>query len=400
MLRLLLLLLFLPLALAAAPPLIMISYDGFRWDYVNRPGARWFKDFASKGAQARSLIPCFPSKTYPNHYSLATGLYPAHHGLLTNKMLDPTTGEIFTLADRSKVEDGFWWEGEPLWVTAEKQGIHSAIYYWPGSEAKIQGIRPSHWRRYNGTTSFWEQADQVIRWLELPEDQRPGLIMLYFREPDASGHRYGPNSKQVEQQLSRLSRVTASLLLRVRARLGGREPNVLLVSDHGMTPTSPEKILVLDDFFDQKKARMVDAAPVTSIWPKPGEGAGILQALRKVPHLKSYAREEIPPRYHFYGHRRIPPILAVADPGWLVTTLAKGSDYAKLSRGMHGYSPGLQDMHGLFIARGPAFASGVRLGSIKNIQVYNAACRVLGLQPAPNDGDSKIVAPLFGKVQP
>lgn len=391
-----LLALLLPLTLRASPLTLVISYDGFRWDYLERPGAAWFRRFAERAAGARSLVPCFPSKTYPNHYSLATGLYPAHHGLIANQMLEPESGAHFSLGDRSQVESGHWWEGEPLWVTAEKQGRRSACLYWPGSEAPIQGIRPSYWERYDGERDFRDQAAQVLGWAELPEDERPELVMLYFREPDAAGHHHGPESPEVDAQLRLLGEVTHELLLRLRPRLGA-EPDVLLVSDHGMTATSPERVIALDELVDLSRARMVEAAPVSSLWPAPGEEEATLRTLRGAhPHLQVYARDEVPERFHFSGHRRIPPVVAVADPGWLVVEArSQAAELARKAPGMHGYDPAMPDMHGLFLARGPSFRPGARVGSVGNIHVYNAVCKVLGLVPARNDGSAEVLAPLF-----
>lgn len=370
---------FLALASAAAarPPLVVLSFDGFRWDYLHRPEARAFRALGRSGARARILRPQFPTKTYPNHFSLATGRVPAGHGILANMILDPPTGRVFTLKDRAEVESGMWWEAEPLWRTAERQGLTAGVFFWPGSEGPIMGHQASRWRRYDGAQDFDEQVETLRGWLLEPPATRPDLVMAYFREPDVAGHVFGPDAPEVDARLTRLGELAERLFADLPTPV-----NVLLVSDHGMTPVRPGAVVWLEDHLDLADLRFVDPAPVAGIWPKPGREARVLAALRGAhPAMKVYARDELPATWRYADHPRLPPIVAVVDAGWQV--VKRRADGAPSARGMHGYPPEVVDMGGIFLARGPSLREGVWLGELQNTQVYALACRLLGVEPAP-----------------
>lgn len=365
----------------ARAPVVVVSYDGFRWDYLYRPAARAFRALAREGTRARRLVPCFPTKTYPNHYSLATGRYPAGHGIVANHMLDPRWGAEFRLQDRAAVEDGRWWEAEPLWLTAQRQGRGAAVYFWPGSEAAIGGVRPDRWRRYDGKVAFSDQVETVLGWLELPGDTRPDLVMLYFREPDTAGHVHGPASPELDAALEELGEVTTGLVRGIRERAPGA--HVLMVSDHGMAPVEPGAIVRLDDHVDPAWIRMADTAPVTSIWPVPGREADVRAALRDAhPALTLHPPGALPAAWRYVGHPRIAPVIATVAEGWLVARRGENPR----PRGMHGYPPELPSMGGLFLALGPRVHRGRVVRAFPNVEVYSLACELLGIDPAPHDG--------------
>lgn len=363
-------------AAAARPPVVLLSFDGYRWDYTYRPAARGFRAFARGGARARVLRPQFPTKTYPNHFSLATGRPPAGHGILANSMLDPASGRVFTLQDRAEVEAPLWWQAEPLWRTAERQGLTAGVFFWPGSEGPVMGHQASRWRKYDGAQDFGAQVAELRGWLAEPRATRPDLVMAYFREPDVAGHVFGPDAPEVDARLDLLG----ALLPRLVEGLP-EEPVVLLVSDHGMTPVRPGAVVWLEDYLAPDDLRFVDPAPVCGIWPAPGREAKVLAALRNAhPSLKVYARDQLPAGWRYAGNPRIPPVVAVVEAGWQVAR--RRSDGEPGARGMHGYAPEVPDMGGLFMARGPGIRSGVWLGELSNTQVHALACRLLGIEPA------------------
>ena len=371
----------------SSPLLVVVSFDGFRWDYPELHGAPTLLAMAREGARA-PLVPSFPSKTYPNHYTIATGLRPEHHGIVANTMRDPLWNARFSLADRSAVEDGRWWEGEPIWVTAERAGLPTAASYWPGTEAEIGGIRPRDWRRYDDSVPDNERVDEILGWLDRPEAERPRLLMLYFDEPDGAGHRFGPGSAETRAAVFHVDAMLAKLRAGVAARGLASATNWIVVSDHGMTDSPPERVIVLEELVHFADIAEVDANVVGLIEPVPGRAAAVLEALARAhPHLHAARREEVPERLHFRSHRRIPEIVVWVDPGWTLLARRPEGGVARISPGNHGYDPAAADMHGLFIAQGPAFRRGVAAPKLENVHLYELFCALLGVAPAANDGD-------------
>jgi predicted AlkP superfamily pyrophosphatase or phosphodiesterase len=385
---------------AGRKTLVMISFDGFRWDYPELHGAPTLLRLAGEGVRAESLVPSFPSKTYPNHYTLATGLRPEHHGIVANTMWDEDWSATFSLADRAQVEDGRWWEGEPIWVTAERQGRIAAASFWPGSEAAIGGARPTFWARYDAAVPDSQRVDAALGWLDLPLERRPSLLLLYFAEPDSSGHRFGPGSPETGAAVARLDRLLAHFVAGLDARGLEAAVDLIVVSDHGMTEVAPERSIVLEDHLDLRRVRVLDPSTFALLIPEQGYLEQALAALRSAhPHLHAERREAMPERLHYRAHRRISPLVVWADPGWLVYATRADRDAARAasSVGAHGYDPESRDMHGLLVARGPSFRSHLRVPPVENVDVYELMCAVIGLAPARNDGDFVRIAPLLAR---
>lgn len=389
-----------PAALAepAAPigptTVLMISFDGFRWDYPELHGMPTLLALAKEGVRAESLVPSFPSKTYPNHYTLVTGLRPEHHGIVANWMWDPKWKTTFSLSDRSSVEDGRWWEGEPIWAGAELHGAVSASSFWPGSEAAIGGVRPTYWRRYDASVADEARVDEVLGWLDLPPERRPRLITLYFDEPDRSGHAFGPASPEARTAVAE----DDALLARLRAGIAvrGLENAVdwIIVSDHGMTAADPAKSIVLADYIDLEDLEAgssIDALATFGLLdPKWGRTGRLERALARAhPHLRVARKMKTPAHFHFRAHRRIPALVIWADLGWAIFRTAADRDAARAAfpGGAHGYDPAERDMHGLFVASGPSFKQGLRTPPLENVDVYPLLARLLGIPAAPNDGN-------------
>lgn len=370
------------------PTVILISMDGFRWDYLDRADTPNFDKLVKNGVKAKSLIPILPSKTFPNHYTIVTGLYAENHGIVSNSMYDPEFDARFWIGQGSApVRESRWWGGEPIWVTVEKQGQVAAAMFWPGSETIIQGVQPSFWYVYDESITNEERVDQVLSWLELPSDERPTLITLYFSDTDNAGHDYGPNSPEVEMTVENLDKLMGRLLSGLEIRGLINMVNIIIVSDHGMAQLSRDRIIFLDDYINVEAATIVDWLPA-AIWPNKGKEDELFTALFEAhPKLTVYRKEEIPDRYHYRNNRRIAPIIAIPEVGWSVTTHEYFDSHPdRYTGGTHGYDPINKSMHAIFIASGPAFKKGVSGPSFTNIHIYSLIAEILSLEPAPTDG--------------
>ncbi|MGE0638690.1 MAG: ectonucleotide pyrophosphatase/phosphodiesterase [Thermoanaerobaculia bacterium] len=372
-----------------APLLVAVSLDGFRWDYPELHGAPNLLALAGEGIRAASLVPQFPSKTYPNHYSIVTGLRPEHHGIVANTMQDPLFGARFSLADRAAVEDGRWWEGEPIWVTAERAGLRTASSFWPGSEAEIAGVRPSLWKRYDDSVADEVRADEALSWLDLPAAKRPRLLLFYLAEPDRSGHRFGPRSDETAAAVHHADAIVGRLRAGVEARGLGPSTDWVVVSDHGMAAVDPDRTIVLEEWIDLAEVEMVDLNIVGTLRPRTGTEDDLVRRLSRAgPHLHAARREDLPARFHYRDHRRIPPVVVWVDPGWTLVATRDERDRRRQDPqlGAHGYDPAEPAMHGIFVAAGPSFRRGVDLPAVENLDLYDIFCWVLSLPAAANDG--------------
>lgn len=384
-------------AAPARSPLILISLDGFRWDYCEKYPAEspTLRQLKREGVSARGLVPVFPSNTFPNHYTLVTGLYPAKHGIVNNVFLDPASGLIFRYNQPASVRDPRWWGGEPIWVTAIKQGRKAATAFWVGSEAEIAGARPTFWRHYDYSIPFEKRLDELAGWFEAAPAEQPALVAFYLEETNAAGHANGPDTPEVAAAVKLCDQRIAALLHRLRT--DGLEPNLLIVSDHGMTATHLDRVVLLDDYVDRATIHLDDDGSVVSLRPLDGDVDTLMRALEKIPHAKAYRVADLPARFHFRDNPRIAPVWILPEEGWHVasrTTIDRHRRrYAARGylAGDHGYDPALRNMHGLFIAHGPAFRRATELPEVENIHVYNLMCAVLGVKPAPNDGDNRLV---------
>jgi len=383
------------------PLLILVSFDGWRWDYFDRTKTPNLHALAARGVRSEGLIPSFPSKTFPNHYTIVTGLYPEHHGIVSNNMWDDAIGEKFTMSGAT-AKDPRWWGGEPLWVTAIKQGQRASSMFWPGAEVEIRGVRPTEWMPFDDDFPNADRVKQVLTWLSEPEAQRPQFITLYFSDVDTVGHTDGPNSQATLDAAERLDAHLGDLIAGIKTRGLADQANIVIVSDHGMSQQSVDRKIFLDDYVDLSTVTVVDWSPVLHIAPKTGTVDELYKKLKgRHPELEVYRRDELPEYLHFAGSPRIQPITAIAADGWGITTWAK-FDEAKakndkhLSGGEHGYDGRYLSMHGLFVAAGPGVRQGVVVPEVENIHIYELMCRMLGLKPAKNDGDDRLVRQVLG----
>ena len=382
------------------PPLILISFDGFRWDYRTKYSPSNINRLAAKGVSA-DLIPSYPSKTFPNHYTIVTGLYPGHHGIVANTIKDPPTGRRLSMNNSVENGDAMWWGGEPIWVTAQRGGLLTASMFWVGSEAPIEGHRPNFWAPFNDSLSGNARVDRILAWLDLPADKRPTLLTLYINDVDGAGHSNGPGSGAVRSAVRRADGYLGRLLRGLDRRHLTDKVNIVLVSDHGMAETSTNRVVVLDDYISADDAEVIDINPSLGLFPKPGREDAVYKALVNAhPRLKIYRKADTPEHWHYRDHPRIPPIVGVVEEGWQV--LPRATLTQRISRGQtgprgeHGYDPrDAISMRGIFVASGPSFKSGVVLPPFENIHIYDALAHVLGITPARNDGDPAVASSML-----
>lgn len=380
-----------------APYLVMLSMDGFRWDYLDKYPTPALQRLAAEGVRADRMIPAFPSKTFPTHYSVATGMYTEHHGLVGNRYWAPDKGARYDMADREVVEDGSWYRGEPIWVTAERQGMLSASYFFVGSEADVGGVRPTYWHRFDGSVPNQDRVDGVLAWLALPPEQRPHMITMYFSDLDNAGHDHGPDSREVEGAVSRVDLQIGRLLDGIAALPHGNQVYVVVVSDHGMLRAEGSRAQRVDmGLFPG--VRMVESGPYASLVVEEGGGASRATAVRDslrsmLSEAQVWLREEVPERFHYSADPRIGDIVVLADPG---ATVGPKSGFSSRDSFTHGWDNQIPEMGAIFLARGPGIAPGQRIGAFESVNVYPFLAHLLGLVPNPEiDGRLEVLAPVL-----
>lgn len=364
---------------------VLVSMDAFRWDYPAIYKTPNLDNIAAEGVKADRLIPSFPTVTFPNHYTIATGLYPDHHGLVNNNFPAPELGLYYRIGDRAMVENPSFYGGEPIWNTAEKNGIISASFYWVGSEAPIGGRHPTYWKKFDETVPFASRIDTVIKWLSLPAGKRPGFVTLYFEEPDAQAHESGPVSHETGVVIERLDSLIGVLNHKLDQLPFAKRINLIVLSDHGMGPVSSDRYINLFGLLPPRMvAGIYGSNPVFTINPEPGKTDSVLMILNRQEGLQAWRKSEVPARWNYGKNPRIPEIVVVADSSWSIGTRPDGSGVKK---GAHGYDNANSDMHAIFYAAGPAFKKGLSIKQLNNTDIYNLICRILKIDPAPNDGN-------------
>ena len=376
------------------PQLLLISFDGFRADYLTKTETPNFDRLIKNGVTAEGLIPIFPTKTFPNHYAIATGLYPENNGLIGNNMYDPEMDARYSMGNREAVENPDWYLGEPIWNTVEKAGKKAGTMFWIGSEAPIQNMRPSHWKSYDGSIPNEARIDTVLKWMTREQDPVE-FGTLYFSFVDSQGHRYGPDSEEVIEAIEQADELVGYLMEKLESN---ESINLMIVSDHGMIEVSPSKKVTLDDFIDVNKIEIIAYSPAL-MFNVEGEGEQeVFESLkRNKVNFKVYLKEDIPDRYHLKNNSRVPEILMVADEGYTINTKqffeSRGSDYP--SGGAHGFDNANPKMDAIFVAYGPAFNEEVKLGRFENIHLYEVMAKILNIEPAPNDGNFDAVSEIL-----
>ena len=385
-----------------APVTILVSIDGFHPDYLDRGLTPTLSRLAAEGATA-AMRPSFPTKTFPNHWTLVTGLVPDHHGITANRMEDSAKPEEpFTM----QTVDPYWWnEAKPVWVEAEEAGIRSAAMFWPGSAVPWggtavrygpvpDGTMASDWQAFSMQVNNTQRVNSVLDWLRRPADIRPEFVTLYFDTVDSAGHGGGPVSEEVNAALRDIDGHIANLVAGLETL--GQPANLVIVSDHGMAPTGSDKMIVLADIVDPSLYRLIEGGAYATFEATEGNTEAFEAAiLREHEHMTCWRKSEIPARYQYGTHDRIPPYFCLPKTGWTIATSASSATW---SGGNHGYDPFAPEMASLFIANGPAFRSGVTLGSFQNTAVAPLLRHLVGL-PQAERADGKL-ADVAGALAP
>ncbi|MDA0987325.1 MAG: ectonucleotide pyrophosphatase/phosphodiesterase [Bacteroidetes bacterium] len=370
---------------------ILISFDGFRWDYLNRGITPNLDKLKANGVSAESLVPVFPTKTFPNHYTMVTGLYPDNHGIILNEFRDIKTNEIYRIWDTNQVTNPKWYKGETIWEIAKKQNIISASYFWPGSELKDITRQPNYFEKYEHTRPYERRVEGVLNWLQLPIERRPKIITMYFDATDSKGHRYGPNSKEVNDAISKLDSIVGSLVEGLEKLNLLSKTNLIITADHGMTEVSKNRIEKIYNLVD-KDVMLEWSEAFLFVWPKSDKVDEVYSLLKsKESHFTTFKRDEIFMKYNFGKNEFIPPIVLVADLGWILA--AKEPTEKELERfliGNHGFKNNEKDMHGIFVASGPSFKKNFQTKILRTIDIFSVLCKISNLNPPKNiDSDIK-----------
>ncbi|KAF1840618.1 Phosphodiest-domain-containing protein [Cucurbitaria berberidis CBS 394.84] len=397
-----------------APTTILISLDGFRADFLYRNITPTLNQFIQEGISPKYMRPSFPSVTFPNHYTMATGMYPEAHGVVGNSFWDPTLEKEFFYTDPERSLQSHWWGGEPIWVTAEKQNVRTAVHMWPGSEAHILDQDIAYVDKYNGSELLHIKVNRIMDLLDVPgpkdigvnaDTPRPQLIAAYVPNVDGDGHQYGPNSTEIRQTIANADAMLGDILKGLHKRNLTNIVNVVVVSDHGMATTDVTRLIQLEDLIDPAELSHIDGWPLYGLRPKNISDLDRLYSQLKAksndnPNIEVYLRDEdMPEHYHFSKNERIAPLWIVPKTGWAIVTKnefdveegkRRGDVYHP--RGLHGYDHEHPLMRAIFIARGPAFPHmpGSLMEPFQNIELYNIVCDSIGLEPAPNNGTLRL----------
>lgn len=377
------------------PYILLISIDGYRWDYTHKYKPKFLNQFRKNGTSLKSLIPAYPTKTFPNHLSIVTGLYPANHGIVANQFYAPDLQKSYSLRDRSAVTDARFYTGTPIWSLAEDQGMLTATYFYPGSEAPISGYFPTYYTKYNHNEEHEKRINQVIDWFKKPSKERPHFVATYFHDVDSAGHRYGPDSKEVEAAIQKVDQSIEKLVTKLNEL--ELPLNILIVSDHGMTELDQTKFEALAK--NQKQQDIIDKfntvgnGPVVHLYTK--EKKIINYAYKTLnngaKNFKCYPHQYTPPSLKFRNNERIGDVVCLAKKGWSIAPKSM-----LIPPGGHGWSQFQgKDMHGIFYGQGPNLKKGT-MKSQDNIHLFPLMVKILELKnPNKIDGDIKFLEPMY-----
>ncbi|MBA4752229.1 MAG: alkaline phosphatase family protein [Sphingopyxis sp.] len=364
---------------------ILISIDGFCADYLDRGITPNLSRLAAEGARGK-LRPSFPTKTFPNHYAMVTGKRPDTNGIVGNNMIDPRRPDVrFSLGDPKQSLDPFWWdEAEPAWITAGKAGVRSATMFWPGSEVAIRESRPPDWLRYDADISYAQRVNTILDWMRRPADIRPAFVTLYFEAVDDAGHKFGPDSAEVNAAISEVDKRIGDLVSGLATL--GQSAQIVVVADHGMRAIDASRVIQLADLIDLASIVAVETGPYAAIEPAAGTDDRVYKALLKPhDHMTCSRREDLPKHLHYGQNPRVAAIICIAQPGW---SIIAGTPTWPVKGGAHGYDNQDPEMLALFVASGTGLKGDV--GIVDNIEVYPLLMRLIGVAPLPSDATGEL----------
>ena len=370
---------------------IVVSLDAFRWDYPTIYNTPWLDSIAANGVAA-TMVPSYPSSTFPNHFTLATGLVPDHHGIVNSQFWAPEKGELFSMGDSATRYNPYYFGGEPIWVTAKKQGVKSASIYWVGSDVAIQGLYPDYYLRWDNEPrlTYPQRVEEALRIAKLPESERPSLLMVYFDEPDWTTHHYGPIAQESEAVIEELDSLMGILYRGLKELDYG--VNLIVTSDHGMTEISDEKFISIEQTVNPDWVERIVSTNPTTIFCKEGCRDSLFNQLSKVKHISVWRKEEVPAHLNYGTSNHLGDIIVAPDLGWQFATTPRGLN------GAHGYDINEPDMQIIFRACGPDFKRGYTLPhTFSNVDLYSILAELLKIEPAKTDGSLEKVQELFSK---
>ncbi len=370
---------------------VLVSLDGFRWDYAKRDGATHLLALGKEGVWAPDgMMPSFPSLTFPNHFTIVTGLYPEHHGLVANNFYDPAKNERYAINDSAAVTDGSWYSGTPLWSLAESQGMRTACFFWPGSEAKIAGFQPTYYLHFDNKIDDNARIEQVLAWLRLPPADRPHFITLYYDEPDHEGHEYGPDARETKAAVVKVDKLVGKLKEGLDAT--GLPIDLVVVSDHGMAKVQGDWI-TLDAFADLTG---FETAGSLLYAKSDADAARVYNQLKKASsQFVVYRRKDFPAELNYRDNPRIgdPVILPTGPFIFRAHAPPAGKTENPPPAGMHGYDPHrMPEMKASFFAAGPDIVSGRTVRPFENVNLYPWLAHMLGLNAPKSDGTLNVLA--------
>ena len=368
---------------AGKPRVILVSLDGFRWDFLDRFDAPALRRLGESGARAERLVPSFPTVTFSNHYSIATGMRPGRHGIVGNRFLDRNEGRGYSFRDRNDVEDGTWYGGEPIWVTAEKQGMTTAAYFFAGTEADVAGVRPTRWHRFSPGIPAIERVDAALAWLAEPEATRPHLVLLYFEHVDAVGHVHGSDAPETAAAVRDVDALIGRLMSGIAGLPDSENVYLVVVSDHGLRDVRTQAApFIVDDVVDLAGADMVAAGSYMLLYlADPAAAPAARDRINAAwSSGRAYLPAETPTTWEASENPRFGDLILVADPGYLVLPRIRAAQ--PVDRAGHGWAPEDPAMHGILLMAGPGIPPGTRLPAVGNIDLYPLLARMLGVQPA------------------
>ncbi|XP_069706913.1 ectonucleotide pyrophosphatase/phosphodiesterase family member 5 [Phaenicophaeus curvirostris] len=388
----------LPSALSLQPAqsrVLLVSFDGFRWDYIYKVPTPNFHHAMENGVHVKQVTNVFLTVTYPNHYTMVTGLYAESHGIVANEMYDPILNETFSMSTMDIYNSKFWEEATPIWITNQREGHKTGAAMWPGTDVKIHGVFPTYYMPYSVSVSFEDRVARLIDWFTSEEPINFGL--LYWEQPDEMGHILGPENPLMGPIIGDVDKKLGYLMSELKKAKLWDVINVIVTSDHGMLQCSSERLIELDRYVNRELYTIIDHSPAVTILPKEGKLDEVYEALANAhPNMTVYKKEQIPDRLHYKHNSRIQPILAIADKGWYIV-YNKFDDFLL---GNHGYDNIVPEMHPIFLAFGPAFRKNATKEAMNSTDLYPLLCHLLGINALPNNGSFNAVKDLLVEEVP